>query len=156
MMLIDQDLIDEAEQLHELMLAKGMLMHAAAVRATVANAEIEQLAEDKFGTERTSQCVAAISDLCSKMGDLTRQPKTVENLTIAVQASLPSFRELSDVNDAPFWLQERSSAITNGFRRLATAIGEREPSEPIGPDLDVRLHDYLRTLGEQFLQQREE
>ena len=144
---LDGDILDGVRAIHDELLASGMSNEAAAVRYAVAVAVAEQEDEERFGTDRISACVDAITTFRSALVGLAdRTPVTAGDVSRVLKASVPQIGLMVEAEDGPAWLRNMVVPVNEAVRRLVAELQTREPDNRLQPGGQVRLAECISSL----------
>jgi hypothetical protein len=145
---IDDELLDTARTIHDEMLAYGMTAEAAAIRHAVSTAVAEQEEEDRFGTDRISACIDAVTRLRSSIVSLADDgPIMAGDISTILKASVPDISLMVEAEDGPTWLRNMVVPINDAVRRLVSELGRDDPRGKLGSGSQIRLADCVSSLG---------
>ena len=143
---LDGEILDGVRAIHDELMACGRFNEAVAVRYAVTIAMSEQDEEERFGTDRISACVDAISNLRSALVGLAETPITAGDVSRVLKASVPQISLIVEAEDGPTWLRNMAVPINGAVRRLVSELQTREPDNRLHPGGQIRLAECISSL----------
>ena len=145
---IDEELMNTARTIHDEMMACGMISEAAAIRHAVNVAVIEQDEEERFGTERLSDCLNAVKTLQEDLYTLSeKRPITAGDISRVLKHSIPQIELMVYAENGPVWLRNVVAPINEAVRRLVSQLQSENAEGTMTPGGQVRFADCVASLG---------